>query len=608
MAVYKVRGPDGAVHLIEGPDDASAADIEAFAAKTIGQPKPVPDDAISRGAKNFAQDGSSVDRFMAGAGKATSDLYNGIRQIGGHLGIGDQAKIQADIDEAKRLDAPLMETDAGLYGNIGGNVAMTLIPATGALKGAQALNMARTANVARAFVNPTAYATKLGTAAGAVGAGMATGAIQPVASDESRLINIGAGGAGGLVGQGVVSGIGRVAQPVRNALSAAAQKAVDTLTAAGVPLDLAQRTGSPTLNRLRGSFKDNIFTLGKQAEQQGAQQDAYTNALMNLVGESGKADQATMGGAMDRTNGVFQDVLSRNNVPLTPKLATALADVQTGALENEKQPVANIINRAFGAVDPASGEIPGQTAYNLVKDMRNMRASSGQDTTLGHYAGKARSAMLDGVNDALSPADLEAFTQARQQQAILHQLEPAINPQTGDISPNKLANVMGQKANRQTSLYGQGPQDLNDLAQAGKMVLGADGPNSGTTARAMAAATIPSLTIGGIDAGYDYFQTGDLGGALGSGAKFGAGVVAAPKLAQYVINSPRLSGLLADGIQQPWVRNALMAPSENALIGSATRRSPNLLYQLLLGRKLQETGPDTMTLPTTEIRGSPAPQ
>lgn len=39
MARYRVQGPDGAVHVFEGPDNASPAEVEAFAATTFSKPQ-----------------------------------------------------------------------------------------------------------------------------------------------------------------------------------------------------------------------------------------------------------------------------------------------------------------------------------------------------------------------------------------------------------------------------------------------------------------------------------------------------------------------------------------------------------------------------------------
>lgn len=56
---------------------------------------------------------SGVDRFFAGFGKSLYDTGRGVGQLFGR-------QSEADIEEARRLDAPLMDTGAGLLGNVVG--------------------------------------------------------------------------------------------------------------------------------------------------------------------------------------------------------------------------------------------------------------------------------------------------------------------------------------------------------------------------------------------------------------------------------------------------------------------------------------------------------
>src|SRR6478736_7130166 len=118
---------------------------------------------------------STTQKMLAGAGKAFVDLGRGAGQLAREvlpestsnaLGL----PTTADIEESRRLDAPLMRTGAGVVGNIGGSVAAAL---------------------------PTAFIPGANTIGGAALLGAAQGALQPVGEKDSRLQNIGTGAAFG---------------------------------------------------------------------------------------------------------------------------------------------------------------------------------------------------------------------------------------------------------------------------------------------------------------------------------------------------------------------------------------------------------------------------
>lgn len=182
-------------------------------------------------AESLTPTGTFAENAMAGAGKAVADAGRGIKQIAQKVGnaaglVSDStlAATQRDIDEAAARDKALMETGGGVVGNIGGNVAMTLLPG-GVLRaaGGAATGTAGTLAALRgagAITGGSGAATALGTAgnllarvgtainapatlkgAAAVGAGL--GAIGPVTSEEGeagRLKSAAAGAAGGAGG------------------------------------------------------------------------------------------------------------------------------------------------------------------------------------------------------------------------------------------------------------------------------------------------------------------------------------------------------------------------------------------------------------------------
>lgn len=131
---------------------------------------------------------SGLDKLRAGMGKAFVDLGRGAGQL---TGLIDRKEIDAD----KRLDAPLMNTGAGVAGNVLGNVALA----------------------APAALIPGAATIPGGAAIGAV-----QGALQPVGAEDSRLANMSIGGVAG----GALPTVVKVAKTAKAAV-------VDPFTEAG---------------------------------------------------------------------------------------------------------------------------------------------------------------------------------------------------------------------------------------------------------------------------------------------------------------------------------------------------------------------------------------
>lgn len=177
-----------------------------------GQSMPAGDYAQMRqqeGAPDPTEGMSGFDKFMAGMGRSVVETGRGLRQVGSAVAdaipgvdLTDYRKnLQSEIDEARKLDAPLLATGAGALGNAAGYGVQTLVP--GGLIG-------RASMVGRALLPSTI--------AGNAALGAALGGIEPVATGESRLSNLLAGGAGGAIGAGAGKVIGKAATGARNML------------------------------------------------------------------------------------------------------------------------------------------------------------------------------------------------------------------------------------------------------------------------------------------------------------------------------------------------------------------------------------------------------
>lgn len=545
-------------------------------------------------------DGMSTSGLLvAGAKKSVADLGRGISQLasapaqylenklsntavggainklGSALGMPSATKATANnqqaIDTAKVTDAPLMNTGAGMIGYGAGTLASTLIPAGVLGRAAQAADMPMVGNALSQLINPSTY--KAAAAGGAALAGLA-----PVASGESRSNNMLAGAAGGMAGNALANTIGRVAQPVASAVSGAGARAAQVLRDAGVPLDAAQQSGSALLNRLKSSLTDNPFTAGAQATMASRQKSAFNNAVLNTIGENGAAATSdVMSAAKSRIGGVFDAVASRNPVAYDHPLESALSSIgqdattqlQPGQLSVIQKQMDNILSKA----SDGSGAIDGAAYANIKRGLD--RLSGGQDQDIGHFARQIRNTLDDGLERSagVNPGDYQALVQARTQYRNMKLIEGAIDKEgRGDISAARLANILGQKSNRSQSIYGQGPQDLVALAQAGKNLIPDHLPQSGTVPRAM----MQLAMQGGVGGAAGYLGSG---GDPMEAAKYAAGTIAAPKLLQILMNNPHTANYIAHGMAPGIARSLVSLPQTNPLVGALVRGAPRAALQ-----------------------------
>jgi len=249
-------------------------------------------------------------------------------------------------------------------------------------------------------------------------------------------------------------------------------------------------------------------------------------------------------------------------VQMTPQALGDLANTQGLAMEGEKRPVVSIINRITDAMD-GNGNIDGQVAYGIKKDLDRMASSP--DSDLAYFARQTRSTLMDAMNASLSGADQQAFSTARGQMANMFNIDRAVDKTgTGNISPQRLAAALNAGRNRTISVYGNGPQELSDLAKAGAQILPDKLPNSGTTARMMMQ-MLPGLLTG---AG-TYAATGDPMESL----KYGAGIIALPKLAQTALNNQTLVKALMGGYAPDALKKATGVVQKNPALAAALLRA-----------------------------------
>lgn len=407
--------------------------------------------STERQAGEMALEGmSGLDKFRAGMGKALTDIVRGTGQT---LGVVDQR----DVTESKQRDAALMNSGAGMAGNVVGNIAAAA---------------------------PAAFIPGANTVVGAAAIGGGMGALQPVAEGESRATNIGLGAAGGALGQTVGQAAGRFLRPVQSNLSPQQTALANAARARGIPLDAADITGSRPLTVMRDVMANLPLTADRQATTQAAKQAAFNRAVAGTFGSSDDAlTPAALQGARDRLGQQFTALSNRNTMQASPQFLNDLAAIEQAANRSMTPDVARVVRNhiddVLARVEP--GDVMNGNAYRALDSElgRVLRTSSNGD--IRHGVGQVRDALRTAMDQSISAADRQAWQQARREYANLMTVAPlAARSETGDVSGRALL-AAANRGGRSTAFTGAG--DLGELGRIGRAFIAEQTPNSGTAQR-----------------------------------------------------------------------------------------------------------------------------
>lgn len=369
----------------------------------------------SRSKKVYVNDATEDDKsggrtFLEGIGKGFVDMGRGVKQAVLDSPLGRDTDMykenQEAIDEAERLDKPLMDRTAGFAGKLTQNV-LTSIPAM-MIPGGQ-------------------------TIAGSTLTGMALGAAEPIptGSSQTRSGNVGFGGVAGMAGP-VLARTGAAGYAGAKALAAPFTAkgrdviAGNTLDRFGLTLaDLQNVSSSPTLTgarpllaeqlqnpsaatgaaRLTDALRSNNPEFaGRLATREAENNAARVSTLKDLAGVDGKRDfYEASRAATSATN--YQKAFS---APFDASTLSPAQSAQIQSLMNTPavksamaQARTNELNATGGVLNP-NGSIKGlhQTKMQLDSEISALKAAGKTEEAKSVTAAKQR---LVALIEEISP-------------------------------------------------------------------------------------------------------------------------------------------------------------------------------------------------------------
>lgn len=390
---------------------------------------------------------SGAEKFWAGAGKSVMDNALGTAQVLssdlgplvagipglvtreiGKRGLSD--RLQQEARYRAELDAPLMDSGAGIAGNITGNLLQLIGPGVAA----------RGTSVASAVL-PT-------TIRGGALQGAALGAAQPVTGEGQRGVNALAGGAFGGIGAAAGNALGSLYRGARNVLAGGGLSSTDQRVAnvlareatnpnalaitpsavPGVQRTLGEASGDSGLMALentlraqnRGAFEaadlsNNAARVAQMHRIAGSDADMAAAEVARNAASEGLRERAFAEGAETLARNQQADALMLPASTGMSQLRQGLRSIaRSGAGNPNVQNAANAVSRALDQTGDSVGGLYNVRKY--IGDLLNGRAAG--DDASARAASRELIQMRDMIDENLAarapsfPEYLDAYRTA----------------------------------------------------------------------------------------------------------------------------------------------------------------------------------------------------
>lgn len=344
---------------------------------------------------------------------------------------------------------------------------------------------------------------------------LASGAIEGVTTPGGtgeQLASFLAGTAGAGIGEGLSKTIGVIAKPFSETTSAATRKLIKKAQDLGIDLNAAQVTGNKALQYIDSALDFIPSSSSMQQAKKAAQRESWQKALYNMGHQAtdGIDPDLVMGTMKRRVSGVYDDVASRNDITMDQQLKDALTGIaderNLTRLDANKRAIVQSYIDEFNA--PPVGSTFSGKGYQNTRSMLDKQAKSMRNSNPAESDAlmNIRNAIDEAMGRSTSPADQAAWKQANNDWMVMKNIEKSIDPVQGDISPRKLLTSLKTRDPNRV-IYGNGDQQLTDVAKVGKEFIAPKVADSGTAQRQ---AMIKLLTgAGAAGAAEEYARTRD---------------------------------------------------------------------------------------------------